>query len=188
MFPIRLNLLSPDKQRYLHRIVYVQFAKNSLQFFLCIICLSGIMLLGAQWILEGYFNDLAESLTATARDTEKNQRINEVNNLIKNAAEIQKIYTLWTPELAAIAAAIPDGVVLSNFELDSVNRSYVLGGNARTRDDLLRLRTQLEKLPFIETVPIPLSQLTEKENVSFSISATMACDSAHPCPAYKTAK
>lgn len=173
MFPTRLNLLSPEKRIYLQRLMYGQFLKNSIESLLGILCLSGIMLLGAEWVLQGYFNELSASLTTSNKiQAEKNLQIKHINRALHDVDGIQQVYMLWTPRLVELAAAIPPGVVLTGLATDSAAGSYTLSGVALTRDDLLTLQTRLEALNFIDNVPIPLAQLTAKENVSFSLTAT----------------
>lgn len=174
MYPVRLNLLAPEKQKRLRHIVYVQFAKNSLEVVVFVISLSGIILLGAQSVLQGYFNDIADSLTSVnQKQEEKNHGIKDVNRLLAKTANIQSLYTVWTPIIADISSAIPPRIVLSGLQLDMTKRLFVFTGNAASRDDLLDLQKNLKRLPFIESAIVPLSQLTEKANVSFSITATV---------------
>lgn len=173
MFPTRLNLLSPEKKNHLKRLMYWQFLKTSIESLLVILCLSGIMLLGAEWILQGYFNDLSASLSTSNKiQAEKNFQIKHVNRVIHDVGIIQEVYALLTPRLLELAAAIPPGVILTNLTTDSAGGAYTLSGVAAARDDLLALQTALEALDFIDSVPIPLAQLTAKENVSFSLTAT----------------
>lgn len=173
MFSTRLNLLSPEKKTHLQRLMYWQFLKTSIESFLVILCLSGIMLLGAEWILQGYFNDLSASLSTSNKiQAEKNFQIKHVNRVIHDVGVIQEIYALLTPRLLEFAAAIPSGIILTDLTTDSAAGAYTLSGVAAARDDLLALQTALEALDFIDSVPIPLAQLTAKENVSFSLTAT----------------
>lgn len=174
MYPTRLNLLSPEKRSYLQRIIFFQFIKNSLESLVFVLALSGIILLGAQWVLEGYFNDISAGLLAgTSRQAEKNAQINQVNATLTQIDALQQLYTLWTPILIPLSAALPPGVILDGLTLDATTAAYHLSGRASTRAELLALKNNLQTLPFIAAVTIPLSQLTEKENVTFSITASL---------------
>ena len=173
MFPTRLNLLSPEKKRYLEHLMYWQFLKTSIESFLGILCFSGIVLLGAEWVLQDYFNDLSASLTTSNKiQAEKNLQIKHVNRVVRDINALQQIYTQWTPRLSRLLAAIPPSVILNDLTLNSTSGSYTLSGIAATRDDLLAFQNALEALDFIDRVPIPLSQLTAKENVPFSLVVT----------------
>jgi len=153
--------------------MYWQFLKTSIESLLGIICLSGIMLLGAEWVLQGYFNDLSASLTITNKiQAAKNLQIKQVNRVVHNISALQQIYTPWTPRLSELIAAIPPGVILNELSANSGDGSYRLSGVAATRDDLLTLQNTLEALNFIDSVPIPLAQLTAREDISFSLTAT----------------
>lgn len=173
MYPIRLNLLSPDKRKFLQRMIYVQFIKNTFTSIVFVFCVSGITLLGGQWVLQEYFNDVSGNLVATtSKQVEKNKKIKEVNSLINQTDIIQQVYTPWSDIIIDISNAVPNGIVLTNISLNSGNKNFVFSGNADTRDNLLEMQKNLKALSFIEDVKIPVSQLTEKENFPFTIPAT----------------
>lgn len=172
MHPIRINLLSPEKRKYLRHIIYIQFAKNTLASVVFVFCLSGITLLGCQWVLQEYFNDVSANILATnSRYAEKNQKIKEVNNLIAQTDAIQQTYTVWSPIITNLTNSVPEGILIENLSLNSNNHTFAINGKAQTRENLLQTQTNLNNLDFIENVNIPLSQLTEKININFSISA-----------------
>ncbi|MBU1895323.1 PilN domain-containing protein [Patescibacteria group bacterium] len=171
MFPTRLNLLPPENQKYLQKTVFAEFIKNSLEAVLFLLCLAGMSLLGGQWILQGYFNELAESIVAvTQEQAVTNYQIKDVNKVIKQTKEIQDGYTLWTPILSELSNQIPDSIVLSNLTIKQKEKILIVRGMAETRDGLLKFQENLESLPFISSINIPLSQLTEKENIPFSLT------------------
>ena len=175
MKPTRLNLLPEHKRSHLQRLIFVQFFKNGLESIVLILCISGIILLRAQWVLQDHFNDLNESIAVSNNaQASKNLEIKAVNRIITQTDLLQKNYTLWTPILEAINDSIPPGIVLSNLALETKNNRYTFTGKANTREDLLALQTMLESLDFIKSVDIPLSQLTAKQQVPFSIVATTA--------------
>lgn len=172
MYPTRINLLSTEKRKYLRRMIYFQFIKNTLTSLVIVFCISGITLLSGQWILQEYFNDVSGNLVATnGYQNGKNKKIKETNDLISQINALQQVNTQWSNTMVQIGNAIPDKVVLKNLSLNSENKIFIFSGTADTRADLLEMQTNLEQLDFIENVDIPLSQLTEKENLLFTISA-----------------
>lgn len=169
MYPTRLNLLSPDKRKFLQRMIYVQFIKNTFTSIVFVFCVSGITLLGGQWVLQEYFNDVSSNLViTTGKQAEKNNRIKEVNTLINQTDIVQQVYTPWSDIVTEIANAIPPGIVMSNISLNSSNKNFVFSGSADTRDALLEMQKKIKQLNFIEDVNIPVSQLTEKKNFTFT--------------------
>jgi len=140
-------------------------------FFLCII---GIALLGGRWVLQGYFNGLVEGIIAVSSEyAHANQEIKKINHILRGVQQIQDQYFLWTPVLSEFTTKIPDAVILSRLSFDIKTKTAALSGTAATRDDLLDLQRRLESLSFIASASIPLSQLTKKENISFSLTAQM---------------
>ncbi len=173
MYPTRINLLSPEKRKYLRRMIYIQFIKNTLISVVFVFCLSGITLLGGQSVLQEYFNDVSGNLIATnSRNAEKNKKIKEINSIIIKTDAIQQIYTNWSPIIVKLANAIPEGITVGTLSLNAVNHTFNINGNANTRENLLQMQIILNNLDFIKNVNIPLSQLTEKTNIAFSISMT----------------
>ena len=170
MYPIKLNLLSPEKRKYLRRLVYFQFIKNALISVVFVFCISGITLLGGQWVLQEYANDISTGFTLTiGLHDNKNEQIREVNEVIKNIDALQKTHQLWSPLITDFANSIPNEVSVNSVIFDK--EKIILSGLARTRDDLLKMQADLNALDFVERTDIPLSQLTEKENISFSITS-----------------
>jgi len=173
MYPTRLNLLSPEKRNRLQKMIYVQFIKNVFISVVFVFCLSGITLLGGQWVLQEYFNAVSNNiLSANSQQAEKNKKINEVNSIITNIGALQEVNTLWHPTIIRLINSIPAGITLDSISLNSSAKTFIISGVARAREDLLTMQINLSTLDFVENIDIPLSQLTKKENFSFSITAT----------------
>lgn len=173
MFPTRLNVIAPDKRRHIDRMLYMQFAKGALEALLVILCAVAMTLLGGLWVLQMHFNDLVERLTAvTNQQTQKNAKMKEINTVLERVETIQKEYVLWLGPLADLANATPDNIILLESRLNDATDTYTLNGTAATRDALLLFQAQLEDIPYVETVDVPLSQLTERKDIRFSITVT----------------
>jgi hypothetical protein len=172
MYPTRLNLLPPEKRKFLQKMIYIQFIKNVFISIVFVFCVSGILLLGAQSILQEYLNDVSSNLIATrSSHTGKNRAIKDINKILLETEAVQQLYIPWTSTIIDMANSTPNGITLNNLSLDSKTKTHVISGTADTREDLLTFQENLETLDFIDQVEIPPSQLTEKENISFSISA-----------------
>lgn len=155
-------------------MVYWQFVKNMLEMFLFLLCLCGIILLGCWFELQNHFNTLVVELTSvTGERAGKNFEIKTANAILHDVNSIQKNYILWTPRIIAIANVLPPHVLLTALSLDATTKTYTFTGTADTRTDLLALQSQVESLPFIDTVTIPISQLTAKDHITFSITASL---------------
>jgi hypothetical protein len=172
MFPLRLNLLPPDKKVYLQRMILTQFTKNILEFLLFFLCIGGITLVLGQSVLENYFYNLTDNLVSASNyNASVNKNIKQINRILNQTRLAQSEYFLWSPFLIDFTNDVPNGVVLTGAFFDAKKKTINISGKAETRQDLLSFQDKLNSSPTLESVDIPLSQLTEKENVTFSLTA-----------------
>lgn len=174
MIPSRLNLLSPEKRQHLKNMVLFQFIKGILEILLIIACAAGIILLGARTILENYFSELTNTIVfMQSQHVKTNREVRDINAIINNLYGIQKEFKPITTLIPDIAAAVPAGVVLNTMQVNPENKTITLSGEADTRDNLLRMEENIEKIEWVRSVDLPLSQLTKKDKIPFSLSAAM---------------
>jgi Tfp pilus assembly protein PilN len=179
MLPTRLNSLSPKKQKNLQRTIFAEFTRTSLETMLFLVCVAGIFLVGGKYMIQSYFNDITETLiTSSQTQTEYNHEIKDINNQLVYINTIQNQYVLWTPLLTKISEKIPKNVKISILTIDNQSSEIYISGQAESRTDLLELESNLESLEFIESISIPLSQLTDKENVNFAFKINYLRDLA----------
>lgn len=155
-------------------MVFFQFIKGILEILLIITCAAGIVLLGARTILENYFSDLTSTIVfIQSQHVKTNREVRDINIIINNIDNIQKDFKPITTFIPDIAGAMPAGVVLNILQINLENKTIALGGEANTRDNLLRAEEYLEKIEWVQSVDLPLSQLTKKDKISFSLSAAI---------------
>lgn len=170
MIPHRLNLLSTEKYQHLKGMVSFQFIKNLLELILFIISIGGIVLLGGQWVLQDYFNQIAAQIVSVSnRYAQTNNEIKKINLILNKVVGIQKEYRDVAEILLEISAKIPERVTLTAMNFDDKNKKITLTGTASTRDDLILLKDHLNTLNWIKPMQIPPTQLTEKNNIQFAI-------------------
>lgn len=168
MFPHRLNLLPPDKKKHLKKMINFQFLKNIAGIFLIFLSVTGIVLLGGQWVLEDYYSQLTEHIfSISEKHSNTNNIIKEINNNLIKVEKIQKEYINWTPLILEITEAIPANVKISKININQKNE-LAINGLANNRQSLLDLQKTLEEITWLENFTIPPAQLTEKENINFS--------------------
>lgn len=172
MIPLRHNFLSPQKRHFLHHMVQFQFVKTILEILLISLCLGGMILLGGQRILQDYFNDLTQQIVAISnKNSSTNQEIKKINLILNKTEKIQQEYILWTKKFINLANNTPRPITLTQLNFNPPEKTITFSGNAPTRDDLLKFKEQISQLEWIESMEIPLSQLTAKENIFFSLNA-----------------
>ncbi len=174
MYPIKINLLSNEKRKYLNRMIYIQFVKNTFISIVFVFCLSGMTLLGGQSVLQEYFNSVSSVLTmSNSVRSAENKQIQDVNNIIKRTEALEAVNNLWAEKIVEFGNAVPAGVTIKNMGIFKDRNEINISGLAQNRDALLELKENVSELDFIENMEIPLSQLTEKEDINFSITIKM---------------
>jgi len=170
MIPIRLNFLSPHKIQNLQTMVIFQLGKGVLEIILIVICITGIGLLGVQKILQDYFNDLSGTIALTqSHHQQTNRDVKEINQTLAQLEKIQTEYRPFSPLLPQILNILPDNIYLNSFGIDLQKNSITLSGFAKTRDQLLNYKKKLESISWIKFVNWPLSQITKKDDLPFTL-------------------
>ncbi|MBT4120530.1 MAG: hypothetical protein HOA57_04780 [Candidatus Magasanikbacteria bacterium] len=174
MLPSRLNLLSPEKMKRLSFLSNFQFIKNILEFILIILSIGGIVLLGGQMVLEDFSNELNSALSNLQnQNADTNKEIKKINSTLVLIDKIQKEFEPISYLVPELAIAIPDDVLLKTINIDKGNKTILIDGYSPTREILLDLQESLSSISWIDEVEIPISQLTEKENINFSFQANI---------------
>lgn len=174
MIPCRLSLLSPEKRQNLNSMVYFQFLKSILEILLIVISLTGIILLGAQNVLESYFGDLTTTMVFTQNQfAETNYEVKNINNLLKEVDQIQKEYQPISRIINLFTSTLPENLILDSTSYSQETKTLSLAGIATTREDLLEFKKRLDSLPEVKGTDLPISQLTKKEKIPFSLSVKL---------------
>jgi len=171
MIPCRLSLLSPEKRQNLNSMVYFQFLKSILEILLIVISITGIILLGAQSVLEDYFSKLTSTIVFTQNQFAKtNSEIKNINETIKEVGKIQKEYEPINKIIKLFTTALPNELILNTVSYNQNTKILSLTGTALTRDSLLNFKEQLKSYPEVVSSDLPASQLTKKDMVPFSLN------------------
>lgn len=174
MIPTRVNLLSPQKRKYLETMSKMQFFKSILEVCVFVLTIIGISLIAGWWLLQQHFLALTEQITSVSnKHAERNRDIRDANQIIAHMQGIQSNFTLWTPIIVAVTAEVPPTVSLQTIAFDAVRGVATFVGRAATRDDLLAFQASMNDIAGIADLEIPLSQLAAKEDISFSVQATL---------------
>lgn len=179
MYPTRLNLLSAEKKKNLDKLINAQFIKSILELFLVVICFSAVFILISQNIMEIFYRSINNNVPlVNSFYSDTNDKIRHINNVLKDASDIQAEYLAWTPLIAELSASIPTGVRLTTLNMNKANGQFIFSGSARTRESLLAWQKNIEKINCANScrliMNIPASQLTKKDNINFSLTASFS--------------
>ncbi|HOX10394.1 MAG TPA: PilN domain-containing protein [Candidatus Moranbacteria bacterium] len=94
----------------------------------------------------------------------KFKEINDKDNLL---AKIKSGHIYWKNVLIEISNIVPDSIYLNNIS----NKDYAvfLAGKARSRDDLIKFKDNLEGSQCFQNINVPLSNLVVKNDIDFQI-------------------
>lgn len=170
---IYLDLLPEDRKKeiYRNKLFYLSL-KQEFLFLLPLLLLIGI-LIGVNWMLkyqkesiviQNFQNQTKGQYQELGIYEDKFKATNEFSSSL---LKIQKGHLHWANQLMQISSMLPDGVKV--FNLASNNFKIVTTGNAKTRDELLVFKDNLEKNNCITDVNVPLSNMVERENVDFQL-------------------
>lgn len=174
MLPTRLNFLPKEKQKYLHHAVISSVITSIMETLLLCVCICTTALLFGYLFIEKYFQDVAtNTISIDQQHTEQVQTIRQANTLIQNTYAIETQTPLLTPMIQQITESIPSGVSIDRMTLDVTKKELFLSGVAQTRENYLSLESALKQISFLDTVVIPLSDLTQKNNIAFSFSVDL---------------
>lgn len=174
MFYTTINLLSPQKKSRLKKAVQFLFVKEMLEISIFTCVLLAITHLLGGLILAQTLNDLASSSLLINREFPSiNDDIRGVNVLIKNINDSAQNYSPLSPKIIELLNSLPDDIRLDALTISRDSSSLSLTGVAKTRAALLNFQSVLDGIPWINQVSTPISQLFQKENLSFQIQTTI---------------
>lgn len=135
-----------------------------------------VMLLTSDWLLQRWLGDLVTTSNTDLISAEERSELKTIVDelvLLTTAAQptlVQQPRIL--PDLVNLLQPTPDGIQLHSLSLDYVEEKLTLAGSAVTRDDLVAYQQILTAITGVHKVNLPLSDLTKKDTVPFSIHAT----------------
>ena len=180
---IHYTLLPPEEMKALRHEYRVRFFIILAFFVSCGIVLGIISLIPAYMLSRSQEADMVERTQALEqsrkasgadqieKDLEQAQimaeKISADQNKIVYSDSLQKIVSHRTPQ-----------VTLSSFQITrdsgtSTPYEVVVAGKAATRDALLTFKSGLENDPAFSSVDLPLSDLAESKDISFSLKLTI---------------
>ncbi|PIR76255.1 MAG: hypothetical protein COU32_03220 [Candidatus Magasanikbacteria bacterium CG10_big_fil_rev_8_21_14_0_10_42_10] len=163
--------MSKKKQQYAKRIMTMGFIKNTLAVIFIILSCFAIFAIMSQVFLQSQFAEIAlQSLRTHTSAGKINVRVQKINVITKQATAIQKNYMSWSPYILLLANTIPEDTTITQFSFRTSDHMLELVGSSPSREAFLKLQDTLESLPQIETVTIPLSDLTKQNKIDFSLS------------------
>lgn len=171
---ILINLMPPEKKKLINHIYLVLYSRFLIEIILLYGLIVAISLVVANQILLSNLGSIQSRTTDLEPVYNQiNQKIQKVNKDLKNIDEAQNSFFTWTTYLAETLKTLPTGISLNGLDFNKENKNLIVQGMAKTRADLLILKDNLTKLPWVKKLDLPASTLTAKENINFIINIEM---------------
>jgi Tfp pilus assembly protein PilN len=171
---ITLNLIPQEQKTALKSARLYTAFKEAVTLFFLFAAIGSIMLWVSRYYLEQELTDLITINAVNIKSNEAtNQRITAINSKISATENIQKNFLPFGQLTAELALLVPENIALNSISFYRQQATVEMIGLAKTRNDLLGFRQELEKTPWISQVDLPLTALIDKDNNNFTIKLTV---------------
>ncbi len=176
------NLLSPEElQRVKYIKIFYLIKIAALNIFSTLLIIS-IVFIFSYLMLENNNNSLQNQIKSESTILEggiiksTEDAIKTLNNQLNKSTKIQANYIKWTTPLQSFSSIVPDGIIINSLQFNTTQKTILITGVASLRSDLLLFESNLEQYDLVKDISSPLSNLTKKEDINFSISGKLTDD------------
>jgi hypothetical protein len=122
-------------------------------------------------VILNYFVSTIENSTVLTRSTENySKKVADINNQVDSIKMIQGDFVTWSSLLEHLRLLQPEEISIEKILLSKKDNNATIGGTAKTRDSLLKFKENLEESGYFGDFSLPIKDLLQKNNVSFSMS------------------
>lgn len=173
-----INLISPTYKK-IQKVK--QILSNIKTFFLSttlFIAISAIaILLAKKFLFDNYITMIKNTAYTSTSQTER-KKINQINQKIKLAENIQKDYIAWSKIIITLSNIIPDGIVINSLNITPTTTvdewNIHLAGLAHDRDTFMNLKDKLSPSTDLFTkTTFPLTGIIKKNDIAVNIDLTI---------------
>jgi hypothetical protein len=176
-----LNLLPEEEKKSVkQRRIYLLLKKAGGLIF-AISLIYGTLVFGAEFQLQKTINEVEQHTNQIGSNSQGyNNKVIEINQLLRTTDDMQNDYISWSCLIKDVTLALTDGISISSLALSKEKSSITILGHAAERDNLLQFKANLEKIPALETINLPLQNLLVKENFDFEIATGLKINMIKP--------
>ena len=139
------------------------------------VIISGIIFIMAEKILESNFNKVS-AMMSQQTEYEFSEKITGINSLAVFINSLDSEHYDWSQLLIDMTKQVPARIKIRALEINQNNKSVTIRGFSPDRKQLLEYKNNLEKIIFLEQVQLPIQQLSQKENIDFTINIKLDLD------------
>lgn len=169
---LKLNIIPNSIKKERTIFSYYLSIKDLLYIILITVFVYAILFSVVLIILQFHFNETIFQTSGIIKKAENfNKKISNINQVINNAADIQKDFVNWIGFYEFLSNNIPDGISLYQVNISKENKSLSISGRAETREKLIQFKESLEGSDFLENIDFPIKNLLEKNDINFTIGS-----------------
>ncbi|MFH1597635.1 MAG: PilN domain-containing protein [Patescibacteria group bacterium] len=176
---INLNILPPHKKLALARERTLFITRKIIIYTIIVLFFSLTFLWGNNLLIEERVADIeqqieaSQQITKSGTSTTLDQKISQYN---QRAIEVYKLFKAtekWSEVVSQFTKNVPDGIQFTYWSLQKAGRAVELSGYARTRDDLVLFKDNLQSNPIYTNIEIPISSFLKKTDLDFRIDLSL---------------
>lgn len=179
---IEHNLLTPQERTFLTQQLWYLIVRRFVITFCTLFVLAAGLLYLNQYLLSQESSTLDSSISASLQETILKEggplqdNIRKINSTLSSYQNIQSKFIPWSPFFGRFFEQIPQGISVYSVTVDSSTKTMSVEGTAKTRADMLKLRSNLEKFYAFTEIRSTGSDLTQRENIDFTVTASLSGD------------
>lgn len=169
---LSLNLVSDELKKEIKlRHVYKLIKKIGYILIIVTITISAVLTAAKVILKNNYVKIIKQTTLVNVSNQSYTNKVKGINSRVNAISEIQKDYVYWTNLLKYLSEKTPDKITLSFIKINKDITTLKIGGMAKTREDLLIFKQNLENSKVFSDTNLPLENILKKENINFEISA-----------------
>lgn len=171
-----LNFLPAENRKEVQKNLMSLVILRFTTFLVILIIIFGGSLFGIKFLLDEEIKRIQteqQTVASQSQDSETvdvESAIKSLNKQTSRLEAVQNDHVYWSIVLSRLYSIIPEGVSMSNMNINSGEKTGTLTGIATTRDSYYELENLLEASEYIANAEVPISLL--KTDIQFSISIT----------------
>lgn len=171
-----LNLLPSSRKQALRHRYIMQQVRFLIGVAVVATSISVLMLFASDGLLQRWLRDITVETKSDIISTEERKNlqalVSEVVKLVNQAQPVAENQVLPLQDVVTLLGPTPDNIRLHEYSLDYVKHDLLVTGTADTREALVSYQQVVSDIPGVQTVHLPLNDITSKENISFTLQAT----------------
>ncbi len=173
-YMISLNLIPEKLKKEIEFKKLLSFINKAILILIILLLLYLFVFLAGNYILNKHYQNTKASFALTNQGaTTKTNNLDTINKKINFIHTVQANRIIWSKLIYDISLTDNGGINIESLSFSKEKKILNIRGEARTREELLKFKTALEEIPYLEEIVFPLQNLFKKSDISFDINANL---------------